>query len=485
MSIELYDFQQTSVDRLRENIRQGVMSQLLVAPTGSGKTVIAAHLLAECYRKGKRAVFVADRVALINQTSELLDRYGIPHGVIQGDQTRNAYRTILVASGPTLARRTWPDADLIIVDEAHTESATVRKRIERGGAAVIGLTATPFTKGLGKLYKAVVTVTTAQKLMEEGYLAGFTVYSASAPDMTGARVVAGEWDPDEVEKRTLPIIGDCVAEYVKHGGEKKFIAFGVSIAHCEEMQRQFLEAGVNVALYTSDTNPEAREEIVKEFRKPDSAIRGLISVAALSKGFDVSDVEVVIMCRPLRSSLTEHIQILGRGLRAHPGKEKCLVLDHAGNCMRFWGPMMDFFENGASDLDDGTRKPKAKAEKKEREPFKCPSCAHVHDPRPFCPSCGYEYTRRLQLHREAGELREVGGRGSAPGLGKQDVYSMLLGYSQRHGKGAKWVDWRYKDWFKKWPKGLHHVPKEPNAEVLNFIRYCNISFAKSKGRRAA
>jgi hypothetical protein len=68
--------------------------------------------------------------------------------------------------------------------------------------------------------------------------------------------------------------------------------------------------------------------MVEEFRKPDSYIRGLISVAALSKGFDVSDCGVIIMARPLRSSLSEHIQILGRGLRTHPGKEECIVLDH-------------------------------------------------------------------------------------------------------------------------------------------------------------
>src|SRR5690606_20047611 len=88
MNIQLRDYQEESIERLRHNIRRGVMTQVLCAPTGSGKTVCAAYLLHECYEKGKRALFIADRVALIDQTSATLDQYGIPHGVIQADHWR-------------------------------------------------------------------------------------------------------------------------------------------------------------------------------------------------------------------------------------------------------------------------------------------------------------------------------------------------------------------------------------------------------------
>ena len=115
-------------------------------------------------------------------------------------------------------------------------------------------------------------------------------------------MIAGEWTDEEAAKRSIPIVGDCVAEYIKHGGGGKFIFFGANVAHCEEARKQFLAAGVKVELYTYMTPEDDRREMLKELRKPDSTIRGLLSVAALSKGFDLADIEVIIIARPLKSS---------------------------------------------------------------------------------------------------------------------------------------------------------------------------------------
>jgi late competence protein required for DNA uptake (superfamily II DNA/RNA helicase) len=332
--INLRDYQDASITGLRDNIKSGVMNQILLAPTGAGKTVLGAYLLQEAHGKGRRAVFVCDRISLVNQTSATLDHYGIPHGIMQAQHWRyKPWERIQVASAATLTRRGWPEADLIIVDECHAQVKDTIERISKRDTVVIGLTATPFSKGLGKHYDAMVGVTTTNKLIKDKFLVPFRVFAASEPDMTGAKVVAGEWTESEAADRAMPIIGDCVAEYLRHGEGKKFIAFGCNVAHATEMKKQFADAGVICELYTYKEGDEFRTETVDEFRKPDSYIRGLISVSALSKGFDVSDVEVIIMARPLKSSLAEHIQILGRGLRIHDGKESCLILDHAGNCI--------------------------------------------------------------------------------------------------------------------------------------------------------
>lgn len=478
-NITLYPFQNESVEALRENIRRGVKNQILSAATGSGKTVIAAHLLEECHGKMRKAIFVADRINLIDQTSALLDEYGIPHGVIQAQHWRwRPYERIQVASAATLEKRSWPtDTDLIIVDEAHCIRKHVTDRIAARDCVTIGLTATPFTRGLAKHYDAVVTVTTTNKLIAEKFLAPFRVFAASEPDMTGAKVVAGEWTDDEAATRAMPIIGDCVAEYLKHGEEKKFIAFGVNVAHCEEMQRQFLAAGVQCALYTYRTGDEERTQMVREFRKPDSYIRGLISVAALSKGFDVSDVEVIIMCRPLKSSLAEHIQILGRGLRSHEGKAICTVLDHAGNCVRFWSEMQDFFENGASSLDDGKRKEKKKKEK-QKKPIKCPRCAAVHAPRPSCPACGYVYPVASVEH-EAGELIALGEGTAASRDEKQEIWSQLRFIVQERGYKEGWAAHKFKERFGIWPRGLKNIETAPTQKLLNWIRSRQIAYSKA------
>jgi len=486
VDITLYGFQDESVNALRENIRAGVRNQILSAATGSGKTVIAAYLLRECHAKSRRAIFVADRINLIDQTSATLDLYGIPHGVIQAQHYRwRPWERIQVASAATLERRSWPeDTDLIIVDEAHCIRKQVVSRIDKRDCITIGLTATPFTKGLGKHYDAIVTVTTTNKLIAENYLSSFRIFAASEPDMTGAKVVAGEWTDEAAAERAMPIIGDCVAEYLKHGDNRKFIAFGVNVAHCEEMQRQMLAAGIQCSLYTYRTGDDERTEMVREFRKPDSYIRGLISVAALSKGFDVSDVEVIIMARPLKSSLSEHIQILGRGLRSHEGKTVCTILDHAGNCDRFWNSMHDFFENGASVLDDGKRKEKKKAAKHEKKPMKCPKCAAVHAPRPSCPACGFVYPKFSNVEHEAGELKEVAGGQAMRTEDKRHLYAELKTIAVERN----WSDGRlahvFKDIAGTWPNNYRdEPPAEPSQTTRNKVISLTIRFVKSKAGR--
>ena len=482
--MKLYDFQEQAVEALRANIRSGIRNQVLCAPTGSGKTEMALHLVRECYAKGKRAIFLADRIALIDQTLARMDKYEISHGVIQANHWRwRPWERIQVASPQTLERRRWPeDVDLIIVDEAHTLRKVTQNHIRTRDTTTIGLTATPFTRGMGKDYDAVVSVTTTYKLIEDGRLCPFKVFAPSEPDMTGAKVSAGEWTSAEASRRALPIVGDCVREYLKHANDRKFIAFGADIAHCEEIQRQFLAAGVQVALYTSRTPDTERRDILDEYRKRDSTIRGLASVAALSKGFDVEDVDCIIMARPLRSSLAEHIQILGRGLRSDPGNpgKECIVLDHAGNCVRFWERMNDFFTEGPGELDDGKKKPKkAAANGKEPSVRKCPSCAHVHSPAPNCPLCGFEYPRKKRAHR-AGELVELGPGARAPREVKQSVFSQLLWIQRDRGYKNGWVSHKYRERFGVWPQGLREEPEPPSYELTQWVRSRAIAWAKRK-----
>lgn len=484
--IELWPWQHEAVDGLRRKIETGDKSLILVSPTGSGKTITAAYLIRQCWEKGLRAAFVADRISLIDQTSATFDTYGIPHGVIQADHWRwRPWEKIQVASAQTLARRKWPDdLALIVVDEAHTIHTSTAKRIAQRDCVVIGLTATPFTKGLGQHYHSLVTVRTLNQLTADGYLAPFKVWSPSEPDMTGAKVVAGEWTEKEVESRAMPIVGDIVTEYLAHAAGKKFIAFGASVAHCEEIHRQMTAAGVKCGLYTYQTGDTERSEMVKEFSKRDSYLDGLISVAALAKGFDNPGVEVVIMARPLRSSLTEHVQILGRGLRRDPNNPEkvCIVLDHAGNMRRFWSRMHDFFEHGASGLDMGHRAEKKKPEAREVEPLKCPKCSHLHDPRPVCPMCGHEYPRRSGIEHVAGKLSPLTGLPDGSGEDRQSVYSQLLAIGRARGYKPGWAGRQFKHRFGTYPHGLDEVEMEPTPAVERWVRSRLIAFAKMRAK---
>lgn len=484
----LRDYQVLTILDVRKHIKEGKRNVLLCAPTGSGKTVMASFLVASSQAKNRRSAFVVDRVSLINQTSETFDRHQIDHGIMQADHWRfRPSKLAQLCSAQTLARRRWPDADLIAVDECHTISETVRKRIEVRDTVTVGLTATPFTKGLGKLYDALVNVTTTNRLIEQGYLAKYRIFAPSEPNMDGVKVKGGEWDEKEASKRAMEVVGDCVAEYLKHGNGKKFICSAVDTAHVEELHRQFMAAGVMCATYTYKVSDDERDQIVKEFRKPDSYIRGLITVTAASKGFDVPDIGVVIMARPLRKSLAEHIQFFGRGLRTAPGKDECIVLDHSGNCARFWQAWNDFFEFGALELDDGTKKPKQKAAaaNDEDKMIKCGQCKHLHKPMPFCPNCGHEYPKREAVKHVAGTLQEMVASGNRKALSIKLWPQLVMYATAKRGvneDGRKLALALYRKMTDQWPVGDFYqtAPAEIQPEVDKKIRALNIAFAKAR-----
>jgi len=487
VKVDLRDYQQTAFDKAREAVRQGAKRILICAPTGGGKTVIASALMEMVKEKGNRASFVVDRLSLIQQTSDTFDRYGLDHGVIQGGHFRfRPSMPLQLCSVQTLGRRMWPETHVDVFDEAHVLHATHKKRLEERASIVIGLTATPFTKGLGKWFDVVINVTTTRALIDAGWLAPYRIFSCAEPDMSGVAVKStGEWDEKEASGKALEVVGDVVAEYLKHGDGRKFICSAVDTAHVDELQRQFLAAGINAATYTYKDSEEDRADVTLEFRKADSSIRGLITVTAASRGFDIPDVSCVIMARPLRKSLAEHIQLFGRGLRIADGKKDCLVLDHSGNCARFWQDCESFFDFGIDELDDGKKKEKPKPkEKAEAEPVKCPQCRHVHRPMPHCPSCGHEYPRKAAVQHVPGTLKELIAGGHHREL-TRDLWPQVCGYvlERREGDAARRQALAiYKDMVGDWPRAKweNTKPIDPSTEVRNKIRSQQIRFSKRR-----
>lgn len=485
MQIELRDYQQTAFEKARDAVRNGAKRILICAPTGSGKTVLASALMEMTRNKGNRAAFVVDRLSLISQTSDTFDRYGLAHGVIQGDHERwEPHQAIQVCSVQTLGRRRWPETSVDVFDEAHVLHATHKKRMAADQSIVIGLTATPFTKGLGQWFDVVINVTTTRALIEQGWLSPYRIFSCAEPNMEGVTVKStGEWAEKEASDKALEVVGDVVAEYLKHGENRKFICSAVDTVHVEELQRQFLAAGINVATYTYKDKEEDRADTTNEFRKPDSSIRGLITVTAASRGFDVPDVSCVIMARPLRKSLAEHIQLFGRGLRISPETNKvdCVVLDHSGNCARFFEECESFFDAGLDELDDGKKREKAKPKKKELEPVKCPQCRALHKPMPACPCCGHEYPRRQAVAHVPGTLKELIAGGYRKELSRE-LWPMVCGYvlERREGDAARRQALAiYKDMTGAWPLSdfASTTPAPPTNEVRSRIRSQQIRFA--------
>lgn len=490
--VDLRDYQADAFERARDAVRAGKRRILIVAPTGGGKTVLASALMEMVREKGNRANFVIDRLSLLTQTSETFDRYDLDHGVIQSQHVR--YRPSLpiqICSVQTLSKRGWPDSHVDVLDEAHVLHETQKKRMESGATVVLGLTATPFTKGLGKWFDTVINVTTTRKLIEQGWLVPYRIFSCTAPDMTGVTVKSsGEWDEGESSKKALEVVGDVVQEYLRLGEDRRFICSAVDVAHVEELARQFLSAGINVATFTYRDGAEDREDTLAEFRKINSSIRGLITVTAASRGMDCPPVSCVIMARPLRKSLAEHIQLWGRGLRISPetGKKDCLVLCHSGNAARFFVDCEEFFDNGLDELDDGKAKKKPKkVERPEAAAVKCPSCGHLHKPMPNCPNCGHVYPRKKSVEHIPGTLKELlAGGGKFQAALDIQLWPQVCGYvlERREGDAArKQALAIYKSLTGNFPRGRYFedtVPANPTHEVRSRIVASQIRFSKSK-----
>jgi superfamily II DNA or RNA helicase len=484
-------FQVSAHNALREGFRQGHKNQLVMAPTGSGKTYLGLRICNEAMQRGKRAVFLCDRTTLINQTSAVADQYGLnEHGIIQAKHWRRRPQELLqIASVQTIAKRQyWPECDVLVVDEAHTTYKAWTEFASQTKATVIGLSATPFTTGLGTIFSNLVNATTMHDLTKSGVLVPMRIFSCSKPDMTGAKTAGGEWTDKAAEERGLTIVGDVVTEWLKLAENRKTIVFGATIRHCQELCQQFMNEGVMAAVFTSETTASEREKLLAEYRKPDSVLRVLISVEALAKGFDVPDVECICDARPLRKSLSTAIQMWGRGLRSSPGKRDCYLLDFSGNIIRFFEDFSDIFFNGLKQLDDGEKLDKQVREKEAFEDKGCPMCGY----KPFykrCMSCGFEKISRPVAMADQGTMTEIFiGEGSAKKKladSAEHLWNQVSTYARFHSRpetapGRAWnlflaitgqkSKWKY-----------DHAPTvEITKNVSNKIRAMNIAYKKGK-----
>lgn len=489
-------FQVKARELLREGARNDHDRQMLMASTGAGKTYIATWIASGGLDKGARVLFVVDRTTLLKQTSDTAHRYGLSnHGIIQaGNNRMDLSRPFQIASVQTLARRQWPEVDLIIIDEAHVQYATWVEHIQNTKAKVIGLSATPFSAGLGKLFTNLVSPITMHELTEQGILVPMRPFFAKRADMRGAATAGGEWTKEAAEERGMEIVGDVVTEWIKHGENRKTICFGSTIKHCEEICRQFNEVGVGAAVFTSDTTETERETILYEYRKPDSVIRVLISVAALSRGFDVPDVSCVISCRPLRKSLSEAIQMWGRGLRSSPdtSKQDCLILDMDGNLERFAEDFEDIYFNGLDKLDEGEKlDKKIRRDDEEKEKSSCPKCGHS----PFfkrCMKCGHERQSIALVEQVPGELQEVMIGKKKVADDRRHLWEQLVTFSRANKAPEKQKNYAlalFKEMTGVWPKWSWNFEATPDvpitANTANWIRSNNIRRARGREKSAA
>ena len=484
-SLQLYDYQQQCIDEAYAALARGRRRPMLQLPTGAGKTETAVKIIQRALAKGRRVVFVVPAIELIDQTVRRLAKYGVTCvGVIQADHPgTDRTQPVQVASVKTLARRSLPETDLVIVDEAHLVFKIINDWMaERTTLPFIGLSATPWAKGLGKRYTDLIRPITLSQLIERGDITPFRAYAPSHPDLAGVKTLAGDYREDQLAKAMdkPQLVADIVATYLAKGENRPALCFAVNRAHAKSLADQFERAGVSTAYVDGFSEKSERETIAAAFAS--GRVKVVVNVGVLTTGVDW-DVRCIILARPTKSEML-YVQIVGRGLRKAPGKDDCLILDHSDTTLN-----LGFVtEINHDQLDDGERKVAERNGPRQKEvklPKECSSCgvlkpAGVH----VCQQCGFAPERRQDIETADGELFQLTGeKRQADKATKQRFWSGLLWYVETQGKSEGWAAHRYKDRFGVWPRGLSAIPMEPDVNCRNWVKAGAIRWAKAQEKQ--
>ena len=483
---ELRDYQKAAISNLRASLRSGKRRPVLQMPTGAGKTATAGAIINNARQKGHGIIFCVPAISLVNQTVESFERDGIFEiGVMQAFHERTDHTApVQVASIQTLMRRQVPEAGLVIVDEAHVLFKFYGKwfaELAEKGVPVIGLTATPWARGMGKLYDDLVIGTTTQELIDKGYLSKFRVFAPAHPDLTGVKIVKGDYETKGLSRAMQQgtLVADVVSTWLEKGEDRPTLCFGVDRAHAKKLQEQFLAADVPCGYMDAFTEVEEREEIAAKFASGE--IRVVCNVGVLTTGIDW-DVRCIILARPTRSEIL-YTQIIGRGLRTAEGKDDCLILDHSDTTIR-----LGFVTDIHHDKLDNGEKNRTVQEKKEALPKPCPKCTFIKPPKTReCPACGFVAQFVSKVETERGELHELTPDGKPlakkwSSEQKRVFYGELLGYARQKGYKDGWAYHAYKERVGVGP-AEKTFPLSPTAATLSWIRHLNIARAKQREKQ--
>lgn len=410
--LELRDYQAHLVDEAREHIRAGCNAVLIQSPTASGKTVLVAHMLRNAASRGYRSWFNVHRRELVKQSVETLTNAAeLDVGIVAAGFPGDRKQAVQVCSIQTLRgrRSMLPDPSLIIWDECHHLAAGTWSEIFQAypNAAHIGLTATPERLdgvGLGGWFKQLVIGPSVEELIADGWLSRFKLYSPPGPDLSAVHILAGDYNRKELASVMdgSAVMGDVLKHYRKLAAGKRMVLFAWSIESSIAIAARFRDAGVPAEHVDGTATNIERDGAMDRFRRGETLV--LTNVDLFGEGLDVPAIEAVALLRPTQS-LSLYLQQVGRALRPASGKDYAVILDHAGNALRFGLPD----DPRAWSLQSGRRKRVGDNAAPIRQ---CPQCyAVMPAARPTCIECGFKFAViSREIDEVAGELREIEAR---------------------------------------------------------------------------
>lgn len=323
-TIKLRDYQTAAIERIEGLLlHERKRSVLAVAPTGAGKGTIAVHLLAKWAREGKRVLYLVHRREIVHDIEGRLIREGITPGVIMGAIQPHRDREVQVASVQTLLHeRRHPRWDLVVVDEAHHYAAkdwsAVMKKVRMD--AVVGLTATPQRadgKPLGDMFGHLLQVVSYRELLRDGHIVPCRVLRPECP-------------------LHQDLAQDPARAYLAYAGSSRCFMFVRAVAEARAAAQTLQKVGVGAAVIAHDTPHDERRKAMEDLAA--GRIRVIVNFYTMTEGIDIPAVSTVILGRSCAFE-GSYMQMVGRALRAYPGKREALILDLTGASYQYGMPL--------------------------------------------------------------------------------------------------------------------------------------------------
>jgi len=408
-------YQAEALDALDDHMRAKTTNPCVVIPTGGGKSLIIAWAIQRWANDYPpfRCMILAHRKELVEQNSEELKRLW-PAGDVgvysAGLGRRDIDASIVFASIDSVAKRAgeFPAFDVVLVDEAHRIPARGEGKYRsfiadckqfNPSLRVVGFTATPYRMGMGAIchkdhiLNEICYEASISSLIEDGFLCRLRSKAGEAPNLSGVRrngrgdyvqkALAEAVDtPAVVQKAVQNAMAIIRAEQ-----RRSVIFFCVDVKHAADVSRELAKWNVHAPTVTGKTKKAERKRIAEGFKA--GQFQALVNVNVYTEGFNARRVDCVVLLRPTLSAGL-YAQMVGRGLRLHPCKVDCLVLDFS-RCIETHGPI-DCIEAGEVRLIVCGSVASKRCEDCEAGTGKCEGCSCLR----CSPGCGDVFSRALR-----------------------------------------------------------------------------------------
>lgn len=331
--------QQNALQQVAALLAQGATRQLVLAATGTGKTLLAAFIARQ--HGYKRCLFVAHRHELIQQAKATFTRvfggterdYAIVETAQDNPAARFVFATVQTLAQPH-AQLDVAAFDYVVIDEAHHAVAPSYQRVlaQVTPKLLLGLTATP-ERPDGKDVYAVFDHNVAYDLSLSKALAASLLtpfHYIGLQDFVVADQVVDDASPLPylTDQQRVTYILTQLAYYETSAQPARGLVFCRRIAEAKKLAQLFTAAGRAAVALSNADNPKQRARVVQQLKT--GVVQYIFAVDLFNEGLDVPDVNQVILLRNTESNIV-FTQQIGRGLRKAPHKHSVLILDFIGN----------------------------------------------------------------------------------------------------------------------------------------------------------